>query len=194
MAVMYFQLLRIHDQINREEIRDMFNINKDIFTPRELLSGNYGIERESLRIDNAGKLSMKPHPHELGDKGKNPYITTDFSESQVELITPTFKSVEEVYNFINTLYDITAMNISDEYLWPQSMPCVIPEDDKIPVAQYEGNTANTAYREKLLKKYGGKKQLISGIHYNFSHNEDLIINSSNAFMHSGHKSIDFSSV
>lgn len=174
MAVMYFQLLRIRDQINREEIRDMFNIKKNIFTPRELLSGNYGIERESLRIDNEGKLSMKPHPHELGDKGKNPYITTDFSESQVELITPTFKSVEEVYNFINTLYDITAMNISDEYLWPQSMPCVIPEDDKIPVAQYEGNTANTAYREKLLKKYGGKKQLISGIHYNFSFTEEFI--------------------
>ena len=30
------------------------------------------------------------------------------------------------------------------------------------------------YRQALLEKYGGKKQLISGIHYNFSFNESLV--------------------
>ena len=51
------------------------------------------------------------------------------------------------------------------------MPCDIPEDDLIPVADYgkcDTGKGASDYRKKLLKKYGGKKQLISGIHYNFS--------------------------
>ena len=153
----------------------MKNKIKNIFTAKELLSGNFGIERESLRVDNEGKLSLRPHPSIFGDKIKNPYITTDFSESQIELITPTFNTIEEVYNFLNGVYDIAALELDNEYLWPQSMPCIIPEEGKIPIATYakEGEEARK-YRENLLKKYGGKKQLISGIHYNFSFNEDFI--------------------
>ena len=67
------------------------------------------------------------------------------------------------------------MEIGDEYLWPESMPCIIPDDDKIPVAKFENHSKEAQeYREKLLKKYGGKKQLISGIHYNFSFDENII--------------------
>ena len=67
------------------------------------------------------------------------------------------------------------MEIGDEILWPQSMPCIIPEDDEIPVAKYsEERREAEEYRKKLLKKYGGKKQLISGIHYNYSFNEEII--------------------
>ncbi len=153
----------------------MLETIKKLFTSYELLKGNYGIERETLRVDSEGKLSFKPHPDVFGDKVHNPYITTDFSESQIEVITPPFDNIEEVYKFTNALYDIVAMEIGDEYLWPQSMPCIVPEEDMIPVATYseEGKEARK-YREKLLSKYGGKKQLISGIHYNFSFNEILI--------------------
>ncbi|PQE90949.1 bifunctional glutamate--cysteine ligase GshA/glutathione synthetase GshB [Enterococcus faecium] len=150
---------------------------KRLFSPKELLKGNFGIEREGLRCDESGNLSMKNHPKVFGDKLSNPYITTDFSESQMELITPTFKSTEETYKFLSALYDIVAMEIEDEYLWPQSMPCIIPEDNKIPIARfYDNKLGKTAseYREKLLQKYGGKKQLLSGIHYNFSFNEKFI--------------------
>ncbi|MCJ0593484.1 hypothetical protein MMJ50_12565, partial [Enterococcus cecorum] len=145
--------------------------------PKELLKGNFGIEREGLRCDESGNLSMKNHPKVFGDKLSNPYITTDFSESQMELITPTFKSTEETYKFLSALYDIVAMEIEDEYLWPQSMPCIIPEDNKIPIARFSDNKLGktaSEYREKLLQKYGGKKQLLSGIHYNFSFNEKFI--------------------
>lgn len=152
----------------------MLNICLDGLNKKELLSGRYGIERECLRVDKNGYLSMKPHPLELGKKEENKYITTDFSESQIEMITPPLSNVEDTYKFLNTLYDIVAMNIGDEYLWPQSMPCIIPDDDKIPVAKYNGEVKNTEYREMLLKKYGGKKQLISGIHFNFSFGDDLI--------------------
>lgn len=152
----------------------MLNKLKDIFRPSELLRGNFGIEREGLRVDENGRLSLLPHPMIFGDKVRNPYITTDFSESQIEVITPTFSDVEGTYNFTKALYDIVAMEIGEEYLWPQSMPCVTPDDYEIPVAEYsELDKEARKYREKLLDKYGGKKQLISGIHFNFSFDEEF---------------------
>lgn len=150
---------------------------KQILNPQNFYRGNFGIEREGLRCDTDGNLVNTPHPSVFGEKLFNPYITTDFSESQVELITPVFKSIDETYAFLETLYDITAMEIGDEYIWPQSMPCVIPEDAEIPVATFceceLGQKAHD-YRKKLLAKYGGKKQLLSGIHYNFSFDESFI--------------------
>ena len=154
----------------------MLSLFKELFNKQEILSGSFGVERESLRITSQGKLAATDHPEVFGSKLANPYITTDFSESQVEVITPAFKTTKETYSFLNALYDIVALEIGDEYLWPQSMPCHIPDDKDIPIAKYDDcedcNHAR-AYREELLKKYGGKKQLISGIHYNFSFDEAL---------------------
>jgi len=155
----------------------MLNKLKELFTSEELLKGNYGIEREGLRVNDKGELSEKAHPRVFGDKVDNSYITTDFAESQIEVITPPLKNVEETYNFTNSLYDIVAMEIGEEYLWPQSMPGIVPEDNKIKVAEYGENDKGKAasiYREKLIEKYGGKKQLICGIHYNFSFSDELI--------------------
>lgn len=155
----------------------MLNKLRELFLPHELLKGNYGIEREGLRVNYKGELSSNDHPSVFGDKSDNSYITTDFAESQIEVITPPFKNVEETYNFANSLYDIVAMEIGAEYLWPQSMPSIVPEDNKIKVSEYgENNKGKEArlYREKLIEKYGGKKQLICGIHYNFSFDDELI--------------------
>ena len=146
---------------------------KRLFDKNEILNGNYGIEREGLRVDIEGKLSNTNHLKCFGNKSENPYITTDFSESQIELITPVFNDIEQVYKFNNALYDIVANELENEYIWPQSMPCILPDDNKIPIAKYEGKEAEK-YREKLLKKYGAKKQLISGIHFNFSFSEDTL--------------------
>ncbi|WP_069999679.1 bifunctional glutamate--cysteine ligase GshA/glutathione synthetase GshB [Cellulosilyticum sp. I15G10I2] len=154
----------------------MLYLFKELFDKEELLSGRFGIEREALRVKADGKLAVTNHPEVFGDKLLNPYITTDFSESQVELITPAFKTTKEAYSFLNALYDIVVLEIGDEYLWPQSMPCDIPDDEHIPIAKYSdcGECKKAReYREKLFKKYGGKKQLISGIHYNFSFEETL---------------------
>jgi glutamate--cysteine ligase len=76
------------------------------------------------------------------------------------------------------LYDIVALEIGkDEYIWPASMPCLIDETTPIPVAHFNENEEGCeaeAYRQMLLQKYGGKKQLLSGIHYNFSFPEKMI--------------------
>lgn len=155
----------------------MLELIKLLKYEEKLLLGNFGVERETLRIDENGDLALTKHPEVFGDKIKHPYITTDFSESQIELITPPLKSIEKTYKALNALYDITAIELKDEYLWPQSMPCNIPSDEEIPVAEYndkeDGEKASN-YRKHLLKKYGAKKQLISGIHYNFSFNEELL--------------------
>lgn len=153
----------------------MLNKIKKLFSSKEILNGNFGIERETLRVDENGYLAKTDHPEEFGDKAHNPYITTDFSESQIEVITPALSDIKETYNFTRALYDIAAMEIGDEYLWPESMPCIIPDDKDIPVAKFSNHSKEAQeYREKLLIKYGGKKQLISGIHYNFSFDEDII--------------------
>ncbi|MGL4738722.1 MAG: bifunctional glutamate--cysteine ligase GshA/glutathione synthetase GshB, partial [Cellulosilyticaceae bacterium] len=147
------------------------------FTHQQLWRGNFGIEREGLRCDQKGHLAKTPHPSIFGEKLFNPYITTDFSESQVELITPVYHSIEECHQFLEALYEIVALEIGDEYIWPQSMPCIIPEDSQIPIATFcgcEPGKEAYAYRQKLLAKYGGKKQLLSGIHYNFSFEEPFI--------------------
>ncbi|WP_373484280.1 bifunctional glutamate--cysteine ligase GshA/glutathione synthetase GshB [Acetobacterium sp.] len=147
-------------------------------TPENILTAGFGLEREALRITQQGKLAMTPHPLIFGDKLENPYITTDFSESQVELVTPVFSSVDETYDFLETLTDIVIGEIGEnnELLWPYSMPCDVPDDDQIPIASYQGEEGEKAkkYREILMVKYGGKRQLISGIHYNFSFSEELL--------------------
>lgn len=155
----------------------MLDVIQSLNYREELLKGNFGVERETLRVDENGGLALTKHPEVFECKMTHPYITTDFSESQIELITPTLKTLDEVYSFLNSLYDITVLELENEFLWPQSMPCSIPEDDLIPVADYgqcESGLESSEYRKNLLKKYGGKKQLISGIHYNFSFSEDLI--------------------
>ncbi|TCI64258.1 bifunctional glutamate--cysteine ligase GshA/glutathione synthetase GshB [Exiguobacterium sp. SH3S1] len=140
-----------------------------------LTSGRFAIEREMLRVTTDGTLAVTKHPSRLGDKATHPYITTDFSESQIELITPTFPTVEAAHNFLETLYDITALNIGDERLWPQSMPCPLPDGGVIPLADFGSSGIEAGrYREHLLQKYGAKKQLISGIHFNFSFSDELI--------------------
>lgn len=145
------------------------NLNPLVF------KGNFGLEKENVRVDKTGKLALTPHPQEFGDKLHNPYITTDFSESQVEMVTPVCESIEEVYNFLENLQNIVSLTLEGEYLWPQSNPPILPEDAEIPIAVYasEGQ-GQRAYREKLAQKYGRKKQLLSGIHYNFSLDEDFI--------------------
>ncbi len=156
----------------------MIEIIKNKMTPENVLTAGFGVEREGLRVTQQGRLALTPHPPIFGDKLKNPYITTDFSESQLELVTPVFYSVNETYDFLEALTDIVIGEIgeNDELFWPYSMPCSIPEDTLIPIAFYQGEEGKKAreYREKLMAKYGGKRQLISGIHYNFSFGEELL--------------------
>lgn len=138
---------------------------------RKLLQSGFGLEKENLRVDKDGNLALTKHTNIFNED--NPYIKRDFSESQVEMITPVCKSIDEVYDFMENIHNIVSTSLKGEYLWPQSNPPIIPKDNKIPVADLK-NKDEVKYREGLLKKYGAKRQLVSGVHFNFSFNEELL--------------------
>ncbi|WP_407415791.1 glutamate--cysteine ligase [Methanobrevibacter sp.] len=153
---------------------NLLNISK--LSSREILEGSFGIEWESLRAKGDGELSLTPHPEVFGDKFTNPLITTDFSESQIEIITPTFNTIDEAFDTFSILADLVNSSLpDDEYLWFQSIPCILPYWDQIPIAQYpEEGKSSQKYREDLAKRYGVKKQMISGVHFNFSFSDNFL--------------------
>ena len=130
-----------------------------------------GIEKESLRAAPDGRLARTPHPSALGSALTHPHITTDFSESQVELVTGVHPSAEACLAELTALHQLTYQAIGEERLWVSSMPCRLPEDGDIPLGQYGRSNigrAKTVYRQGLGHRYGRRMQTISGIHYNWS--------------------------
>jgi len=133
---------------------------------------NPGVEKESLRIDPQGHLAQTAHPSGLGSALTHACITTDFSEALMEFISPVFHSPKDTVNFLSDLHTFTYTQLPrEELLWTSSMPCVIADSERIPLAQYgSSNIAKlkTLYREGLGHRYGRSMQTIAGIHYNFS--------------------------
>ncbi|MCH1488221.1 MAG: glutamate--cysteine ligase [Pseudomonadales bacterium] len=130
-----------------------------------------GIEKEGLRTTPEGFLALSPHPDALGSALTNSWITTDFSESLLEFITPVHETSGETLDFLSQAHALVAQRMPNEIMWAASMPCVLPTDQKIPLAQY-GNSnigqMKTAYRRGLGHRYGRAMQTVAGIHYNFS--------------------------
>jgi len=130
-----------------------------------------GIEKESLRINADGELSQQRHPQALGSALTHSRITTDYSEALLEFITEPLGDVKELLAQLDEVHRYTYANIDNESLWVSSMPCMLGNDDEIPVGLYgSSNTGKmkTAYRLGLGQRYGRKMQAIAGIHYNFS--------------------------
>jgi len=101
-----------------------------------------GVEKECLRVTADGTLSVLPHPQSVGSALTHPFITTDFSEALLELVTPT------------------------------SMPCGLKLDCDVPIGRYgRSNIGHMkhVYRRGLGLRYGRKMQAIAGVHYNYSY-------------------------
>ncbi|TDQ58007.1 glutamate-cysteine ligase /glutathione synthase [Mesocricetibacter intestinalis] len=136
--------------------------------------GTFGIEKESQRVYEDGSVVTTPHPEVLGKRSYHPYIQTDFAESQLELITPPNKSVEDSLRWLSAIHEVVLRSLPEnEYIFPLSMPAGLPPEDQIKVAQLE-DPADVAYREHLVAVYGKNKQMVSGIHYNFQLAPELI--------------------
>lgn len=141
-----------------------------------ILTFNRGIEREALRVNLKGDLAQTPHPDFLGSKLCHPMITTDFSEAQLELITPVSSSITDSLNTLDRIHRFIYSELKDELLWSASMPCVVPGDDNIPLAQYGPSNLGrlkTTYRNGLGHRYGRAMQTICAIHYNFSFSDEF---------------------
>jgi len=133
--------------------------------------GLRGLEKESLRVDDKGLLSMRQHPIGLGSALTHPYITTDYSEALLEFVTPPRDSNYEALGFLKDVHHFVQSNMDDELIWSSSMPCLMNNKDEVPIAQY-GSTnlgrMKSVYRSGLGYRYGRPMQLISGVHFNYS--------------------------
>ena len=135
------------------------------------ISISRGIEREALRSNLNGVISKTRHPKSLGSALTNPFITTDFAEALIEMVTPTFDTVQGLHSFLENLDFFVKENLNNEILWNASMPCELGDEKQIQIAEY--GVSNTGrlkniYRRGLRERYGSAMQCVSGIHYNFS--------------------------
>lgn len=142
---------------------------------RLLLTGNFGLERETLRVTEDGRLSHIDHPFDPDDNN----IVRDFCENQVEINTGIHPDAQGVIDELASHHRKIAQILSQlpekELLWMSSNPPYIESEDDIPVAKFFGkNSDKTTYREYLSNKYGRYKMAFSGIHFNYSFSGELL--------------------
>ncbi|WP_201587486.1 glutamate--cysteine ligase [Psychrobacter jeotgali] len=137
-----------------------------------------GIEKEGLRVKPDGYLSRAPHPKKLGSKLTHPFITTDYSENLLELVTDPRTTPKDTLVILRQLHVLVYQALPEEELmWPLSMPYMrSAEDEDIPLADFgSSNTGRlkTLYRSGLGVRYGRRMQAIAGLHYNLSFGDEL---------------------
>lgn len=136
-----------------------------------LRGGLVGLEKESLRVGAGGVLSQTPHPRSLGAALTHPYITTDYSEALLEIITPPMSDRRAVLAFLRDAHKFVYDRLDGETLWAASMPCVGEDGAGIPIARYGSSNAGrmkSVYRRGLGYRYGRTMQVIAGVHFNYS--------------------------
>ncbi|MDO9140275.1 MAG: glutamate--cysteine ligase, partial [Methylobacter sp.] len=129
-----------------------------------LCGGLKGIEKESLRICKDGLIAQTPHPTALGAALTHPYITTDYSEALIELITPPFADVKDSLAYLHNLHQFVYGHLENEILLGTSMPCGINGDESIPIADYGSSNIGRmkhVYRHGLWHRYGRTMQSIA---------------------------------
>jgi glutamate--cysteine ligase len=139
--------------------------------PGILKEGAIGLEKESLRVTRDGTISQSPHPSALGSALTHPYITTDYSEALLELITPPLPDLQDTLQYLCDLHTFVYPHIGDELLWATSMPCILAGEENVPIARYGTSHAGRMkhiYRVGLGHRYGRVMQVIAGVHFNYS--------------------------
>ncbi len=141
-----------------------------------LRGGRKGVEKESLRVSPDGEIVQSRHPRDLGAPLTNEHITTDFSESLIELVTPPFLESWELLQYLCDIHQFVYRHLGDELLWATSMPSAVKGDASIPLAQFGKSNVGrmkNIYRHGLGMRYGRIMQAISGVHFNYSFSDAL---------------------
>ncbi len=137
----------------------------------QTIFGGYGLERETLRVDSCGRLAKSLHPF------TDPHIQRDFCEYQMELITPVCKSLDDMMAQLAQLDQKTRSVLQEqgEQIWLYSNPPYVASDTEIRLAQYhDKDEGKYTYRKQLESRYGRRKMLYSGIHFNLSFSDDYL--------------------
>ncbi len=140
-----------------------------------LMKARFGIEKEGQRVDLSGNLATTNHPTSISVNDDNPYIQRDFSETQMELVTPVTDSLEELFSYLSAIHDVAHLSMGEnEMLWPLSMPPALPEKEEDIIIAKLKSPDSVLYRRYLSNSYGRRKQMISGIHFNFQFGDKLV--------------------
>ena len=75
-------------------------------------------------------------PRSLGSALTHANITTDYSESLLEFITPATDSIDSLMEQLGDIHRHTIHHLGDERIWPLSMPCFVGDEENIRLAQY----------------------------------------------------------
>ena len=137
------------------------------------LEGNFGLEREALRVTEAGRMVQTPHPF----PPDHPRIVRDFCENQTEINTGVHATAEAAVEELKEIDTAIRAAIAQqgERLWTNSNPPPTLAEDEIVPAKFDGPLAGkTAYRDYLAAKYGKQLMAYCGIHVNFSLGARLI--------------------
>lgn len=141
-----------------------------------LTTSLHGIERETLRVNADASLALTPHPRALGAALTHECITTDYSESLLEFVTPPRAGIGQTLEELDLIHRFVYGELGPELLWNASMPGPLPEEKDIPIAEYGSSFIGRlkhVYRRGLALRYGKAMQCIAGVHYNFSFGEGL---------------------
>ena len=159
--------------------------------------GLHGFERETFRLDaSTGLPSAKAHEQLFGQAGQArqidrfrgnegqksrlrkllPYaLTLDFSDQQIELVSPPHPYIAGAEADIALLLRFVAgeLRSNSELLWAFSQPPLFGSESLAAIRLADFGTAVDAeykekYRKQLLLRYGKAKQSWTGVHYNFS--------------------------
>ncbi len=135
------------------------------------LEGNFGLEREALRVTSDGRMAHTPHPFPDSQR-----IVRDFCENQTEINTGVHPSAGAAVAELNALNAEMLRTLDGrECLWPFSNPPFIEDETDVVPAKFDGGqAAKGAYRNYLSAKYGRYLMTFCGIHVNFSLGETLL--------------------
>jgi glutamate--cysteine ligase len=116
--------------------------------------GNFGLERESLRVTEAGRMAQTPHPF----PPDHPRIVRDFCENQTEINTDVAPSAEEAQKLLafhtRQIHQKLVSMDEPEYMWPFSNPPFIRNERDIPIAHHNSKAEySEGYREYLANRY-----------------------------------------
>ncbi len=135
--------------------------------------GNFGLEREALRVTGEGRMALTPHPF----PPDHPRIVRDFCENQTEINTRVWPTAEEAVAELKEINAAihAAIAPQGETLWTNSNPPPIADESEVVPARFEGALAGkSTYRDYLATKYGKRLMAYCGIHFNFSFGEKLV--------------------
>ncbi len=141
----------------------------------KLFGGFFGLEVEQHRVLTNGKLSRHPYPAAFSSRRHNPYLKTDYCDTMFELAAPPVQGATAAVQNLKYLQQIVNGHLAaDERIWPLSIMAPLSADDLAFATTFNTRQWMADYHDYLGAKYGIARELMAGVHVNFSLHRDLI--------------------